>query len=373
MVRGKAEAGGKMITQENVKTHYERLLFYYDLTPKKIEQYGKTGKITTNRGAFALKETTLSTEQLSWYHHVIERINSLRFPYIPLIKNKYGDFFNHSQGHIYYLMPWITEEENVTKLKRTEALVHLTATLHHLTVKEQDYSEEMIVSSQELLSERWTDQQNEFEAFASMAEHKTYQSPFELQFLSHFNLLMARVDQAKNHLISWREACKETQKLRSVLCHGKLSPTHTVMGQNGPALINFEKAVLDTPVRDLAILLRRACLYLSLEKDQWFHLLHSYEAVFPLDKEEKILLMSYLNYPEPFYNLLLQYKDEGDNANELTFVQRFENQLIQFNQMNSIIDYLSEDLQASSQEEQSNTDTFSQEDDEEDMTTDYEK
>lgn len=341
MVGEWAGAGGKMKLDEQVKTHYDRILFLYDLQPKKIEQHGKVSKIVTSRGSYALKETTLNTEQQAWFRHVLERLYSLRFPVVPLLPTKYGDILVNRGGSLYYLMPWIQEQEP-TRYVKAESVLDLTANLHFLTVKEQDYSPDMVESSQALLEKRWGEQQVEFEQFASSAEHHVYQSPFELQFLSHFHQLMSRAEEAKSHLKSWKDKSLDTKQLRTVLCHGKLSPHHVIMTQNKPALINFERAVLDTPVRDLAIFLRRACLYLTLDADQWYRMLNSYETIFPLNDEERTLLKSYLTYPEPFYNLLNQYKHPENKMNELTFVQRFEHHLLQFNQMNYILNYLNE-------------------------------
>ncbi len=56
-----------------------QFLFYYDLYPQEIEDYGKVKKVTTNHGVFALKETTMTAHQADEFIHAIKEIDKAWF------------------------------------------------------------------------------------------------------------------------------------------------------------------------------------------------------------------------------------------------------------------------------------------------------
>lgn len=315
------------------------ILFQYDLYPEKIEQIGKVRKIVSQRGTFALKESAMTKEQTNWFCHVMNRLQKLHYKQVvPIVPTKYGDLTISQGNKTYYLQPWFEEDPNFPEDKKEKILFKQLGKLHGLTVKHQQFSKETIETSAQELTTRWEKRRLEMEYFAEEAEQKTYMSPFELTFLTHYSRLDMMANQATKYLKEWQDQCLEKQSFRAVLCHGKLDRTHIFFHPNGFGyLYNFEKAVLDTPARDLAISFRKSFQYTLWNKEQGNEWLQTYEQFLILEEEEKKLFASYLIYPELIFHCLDLYKKRDGSISELQYVQLLEKRIITMTRVNHFI------------------------------------
>lgn len=315
------------------------VLFQYDLYPERLLQIGKVKKIITSRGNFALKESTMTYEQAEWFTHVIRRLERINFKqYIPVLPTKYGDYIVPFQGKVYYLQPWFQEETNIPEEKKEVILFQQLGKLHGLTEKQQDFTKDNLEKSYNDLLKRWEKRRLQFEHYAEEAERKTYMSPFELTFLTHFNKMVSLSEEAKGYLKEWYEQCMEKESFRAVLCHGKLDRSHVHYHNNGYGyLFNFEKAVLDTPARDLAISFRKSFQYTLWDTNQGANWLESYESFFLLKEEEKKLFASYLCYPELIFQSVDHYLSRNGSVSELQYVQMLEKRIITMSRVNMFI------------------------------------
>ncbi|MFC7371260.1 spore coat protein YsxE [Fictibacillus iocasae] len=321
--------------------NYGPVLFYYDLYPERIESYGKVKKVITKRGTFALKEAAMEDGEREWFTHVIQRLSEIGFhQVVPLYPTKYGDYTVKQGSKVYYLMPWFPSSERAAPFQ-DEVLIDYLAKIHSLTVKEQDFLTEVADQSFQYLMGRWESRQFEMERFTELAEQRTYMAPFELTYLSHFHQTMRMAEDAKRSLNSWHEGCKREKRYRSVLCHGKVSRSHLLYSQSGEGhLFNFEKAVLDTPVRDLAMYFRKAAHKSSWKMDDGFALLKRYEKQFPLLYEERELLISYLSFPEPIFNAVDAYQSNS-KLSQIEVVHVLESRLSAMKRIRDFCEHLS--------------------------------
>ncbi|MCD8509341.1 MAG: hypothetical protein LRY73_05290 [Bacillus sp. (in: Bacteria)] len=190
------------------------VLFQYDLYPEKIETVGKVKKVYTSNGTYALKETKLSKDETEWLIHVIKRLERIGFHYVvPILPSKYGDYVLRYGELAYYLMPWYEDHSTFRHpVQPEEVMVEELAKLHGLTERTQDYSEDVLTESYETLKKRWTYRRLEMEKYADEIEGKTYLSPFQLTFLTHFQRSLQMVDEAERHLTAWYEGAKEKKE-----------------------------------------------------------------------------------------------------------------------------------------------------------------
>ena len=136
-------------------------------------------------------------------------------------------------------------------------------------------------------------------------------------------------ERAKYHLEKWYEACLEKEKYRTVLCHGRLSRSHSIVNmENEPILINFEKASLDTPARDIAGFCRYSFPRAMWSEDEVLKWFFRYERHLPLLDEEKHLICAYLNFPEPVVFAVEAYVNKRRSKSEIEHVQRLEKRLL---------------------------------------------
>ncbi|KGA97626.1 hypothetical protein AJ85_04765 [Alkalihalobacillus alcalophilus ATCC 27647 = CGMCC 1.3604] len=309
---------------------YSSILFYYDVYPQSIEEHGKIKRISTSRGDFALKETTMTPLQADEFVQAMRMLAKHNYhQVIPIIPTKYGEYTISTNSHTYYLMPWVEPVEYLGRESQEEKLIAQMAIVHRVTVQTQKFSKETIEKSYNRLLSHWELRRLELSRFADLAEAKTYMSPFELSFITHAHMLDQMAERAEYHLEKWYEICLEKEKYRTVLCHGRLSRSHSIINmENEPLLINFERASIDTPARDIAGFCRYSfprAMWSEEEVLKWFF---RYEKHLPLLDEEKHLICAYLNFPEPIVFAVEAYVQKKRSRSEIEHVQRLEKRLL---------------------------------------------
>ncbi|MGB8002108.1 MAG: phosphotransferase [Anaerobacillus sp.] len=317
-----------------------KLLFQYDLYPERITKVGKVTRIETKRGTFALKETQLQIGQMDRMLHFEEKFRQLQFEgYVPFVRTKYGDAFVIMRDRVAYLTPWVDGIDN-NPAQKAEQMVHSLAGLHGYTAKEQAFSEEVIKQSYNKMVLMRESRQFEMEKYVGQIEKRIYLSPFELSFVTHFHQLMKYCDLAKTRLDDWYEQVLEAKRYRSVLCHGKCSPSHYLSTSGRGYFINFERAVIDTPVRDLAYYVRSSVHPFQYNPTTTMGNIARYEDQFSLYEEEKELLASYLYFPESVFNSVSLFQENRQEWPHIKHVRLFTKKIEVMTGINSVLQSL---------------------------------
>ncbi|WP_416151380.1 spore coat protein YsxE [Salipaludibacillus sp. HK11] len=322
----------------NITNQHETgaILFQYDLYSNQIESFGKVLKVKTNQGTFALKKTTMNRSETDWFIYVIRRLERIGFPFfIPVLLTKYGDYAVTDGYFTYYLMPWYEDHRQFRHpVQPEEVLIEELSKLHGLTEKTQDGNEESLDDSFQSLKTRWDTRRLAVEKYVDSIEQHTYYSPFELTLLTHFERITSMSQQAEKHLQLWLDKAKEKKNFRSVLCHGRPNRSHVSFDEYGTAhFLNFEKAVLDTPARDLALLFRHFFQTRPWDEVEGQHWLNIYEKHFAFFDEERHLFISYLAFPENIYQMIDHYQHPDRTKSELHMVMQLERRILTMNRI----------------------------------------
>ncbi|GAF64100.1 hypothetical protein BTS2_0992 [Bacillus sp. TS-2] len=316
--------------QKQADQLYTSILFYYDLYPEHIEDFGKIKRVESNHGVFALKETQLTPLQADEFVQAMRMLTKHNYQQVvPIIPTKYGEYVVSTKEHSYYLMPWVEPVEYLGRETQEEKIVAQMAIIHRLTVQTQKISKEKIDKSYQSLLSHWEHRRMELSRFTDRCEAKTYMSPFELSFVTHSYMLDQMAERAQYHLEKWYEACSEKEKYRIALCHSRLTRSHSIFNlENEPLLINFERASLDTPARDIAGFCRFSFPKAMWSEDEVMKWFYRYERHLPLLDEEKHLICAYLNFPEPIVFAVEFYLNQRRSISEIEHVQRLEKRLL---------------------------------------------
>ena len=91
------------------------------------------------------------------------------------------------------------------------------------------------------------------------------------------------------------------------LCHGDFQHHNALVYDERVYIINFEKYVVDHPMRDFSLFFRKV-----MEKNNWKEeigqlMLQSYQRQKPLSEEDRIQLYCRLSYPEKFRKIVNFY------------------------------------------------------------------
>ncbi len=161
---------------------------------------------------------------------------------------------------------------------------------------------------------------------------KSQKTEFEIYLLQHYDLFLEKAllvtEKAKAHDFSdyYRQIAQ-----KGTFCHGDYQYHNILFGSRQIAVVNFEKCVLDSNVRDMCLFLRKL-----LEKNGWSQeighaLLNAYEKEKPLVPDERLQLCYRLAYPEKFWKIVNFYYNSpkawipGRNMDKLNALLAQEN------------------------------------------------
>lgn len=137
---------------------------------------------------------------------------------------------------------------------------------------------------------------------------KGQKTDFEIYLLKHYDIFMEKAlsitQQVKAHDFT---DYYETIRQKGTFCHGDYQYHNILFGSRQAAVINFEKCILDSNVRDISLFMRKL-----LEKNNWaqdigYDLLNTYEKEKPLEPEDRMQLYYRLAYPEKFWKIVNFY------------------------------------------------------------------
>lgn len=142
--------------------------------------------------------------------------------------------------------------------------------------------------------------------------NKGQKNDFEIYLLKFYDQFMEKAFEVTE---KWSACQKEDyyEKIaqQGVWCHGDFQYHNLLMNGNDTHVINFEKCVCDTQMRDLYLFLRKL-----LEKSDWSVetgscILEAYQKEKTLSKEDIEQLYYRLSYPEKFWKIVNFYYNTG--------------------------------------------------------------
>jgi spore coat protein YsxE len=229
------------------------------------------------------------------------------------------------QNILYYLMPWLPNEEKEDYQKKNHQLFRELARLHTLSVREIQVGKDDRKAHLENTLLQWEKDEEFLSGFLEACEGKDYMSPFELQFCLYYHEASQALAFSKRKLEAWYEKTKEQEKARMVMVHGKLSTEHFLYDEKGYGFfMNFESAKLGSPIHDLLPYLSRTLKGFPKRYDECIDWTLTYNKYFPLREDEMHLFMGYFSHPAPFIRGVQAYHKRGIGKSERKFVQQLQ-------------------------------------------------
>jgi spore coat protein YsxE len=315
MMRGVSELNHQLLEQ------YQPILQQYRLQADYIEDYGKTKKIYTRAGVFALKE-------LSMPHQLQTIRDAYRFftkKAIPLFLAYNGNPFVFYRERYYYLMPWISDETKEERNERHLQLFRDLAHVHRKSLKEIEIKEEELTNYYNSMKKRQEKQREFLQSYIEMCEDEWYMSPFQLQFCTYFHETMQAYWFAQTQLEKWYEKVQETKKWRVAVVHGKVALSHYVYDQKGNGyFLSLERSHVAPPLSDLLSFFRKYLRTYPVKGNECINWFLEYQQSFPIQEEEIALFLSYLAQPEMIYRIIRQYVDKSKKMDERRQVSQLQ-------------------------------------------------
>jgi spore coat protein YsxE len=325
------------------------ILAPYAVKPYYVEDFGKVKKVYSDKGVFALKKAppSLGTAFIRHIQSLYQKGYNRVVPIYPTLDGRYAVLY---QNVLYYLMPWLPNEEKEEHGKKNKKLVRELARMHSLSTRELPISKEDRKEHYEntlLLLEK----DEEFLlGFLEECENKVYMSPFELQFCLYYHDVHQALRFSKHKLEAWYEKTKDEEKIRTVLIHGKFSSDHFLFDEKGYGyFMNFESARQGSPYQDLLPFLARALKGFPIRCDDCIDWILTYHQFFPLREDERDLMISYFTHPASYVRLVKKYHRKSGKKKERKFSQKIQREYWLLKNIEYVVSRL-EEIQRQQQE-----------------------
>lgn len=289
--------------QSDTGSVVRKVIQQYGWEPTQIQDLGGVWRVTCGDHVYALKKSEASREKLHFLHDILSKVQSAGFSHLlPWVPTKQGEPVVSLKNSYGYATPWKNSygiEEKKRRPTRAE-LVKSLARFHRLAEPLVQLHLESGVCATDASVQAWKEKQAQIK---TVAPEREFQSPFDKAW--HTN--QEKLDQSFSFAIRGLERFVQQEggkAPRYTLCHRRLHPSNVVQEGDQFYYIDFDHAEIDTPVRDLAVVLRRVGLG-SVEAP--FELLEAYETELKLQPKEKRLLALYLAYPERALKLAHRY------------------------------------------------------------------
>ena len=224
-----------------------------------------------------------------------------------LIPTKEGELCVRDGDGVPYVLKTYRDGRECNVREREECLcaVRQLSKLH-LCMEKIGYDSDTPVFS---VAEEYAKRNRELRKIRKYLRGRGQKTWFELSLLGCFDRFYEQAMDAQEGWGAYQENLHD--KSVTMFCHGDYQYHNLIMTQKEPFLVNFEHCIVDDPVRDLHLLLRKL-----LEKSDWsvpfgLELLRAYEAGRPLPAISRIDLYYRLSYPEKFWKIANFYYNSG--------------------------------------------------------------
>ncbi|WP_169713603.1 phosphotransferase [Paludifilum halophilum] len=297
----------------------------YGWSPRQVRYVRGALRVVDRNQVYALKKSVASPEKLAFLEQVTRRLLDAGYEHLlPWVKTQSGKAYVQQGDGVWYALPWYGKAGWNGKVAIDE-LIRQLARLHRLCHTATEDSSEFRRQVDTTLIDRWKEHQKDVFQYREVALNREFPSPFDRALKGHVSF----IDKAFSFAIQGMDKFvnrEQGRPPRYTLVHGRLDPRNLLVGEDGWKWIDFDHAVLDSPVLDIASFMRR---FLSLEEEEVVDpaaLLKEYESEWPLTGKEKRLLALYLAYPERPFHLIRRYY-EGHQGEEAAFLRRLEEEM----------------------------------------------
>ena len=263
----------------------------------------------TKTGIKILKEYKGSPARLEVQHQLLQNIREKRYTNIEeILSTREGDLLaKDEEGTSYYLKEYKEGNEcNVKEYQDCSKAVEQMAVLHEV-MKMPEFVKEKQIEPYSLLGE-YEKHNKELRHVKKYLKEKRQKNAFEYYLYQHFDDFLTKAEKILEAVKKQAAIFSEESLIKNGnLCHGDLQHHNVIFTNDEIYFLNFEKYVLDSPMRDFSLFFRK-----MMEKNNWSKelgqfILESYQKKRWISEEEKYQLYYRLSYPEKFWKIVNFY------------------------------------------------------------------
>lgn len=263
----------------------------------------------TDQGTLIFKEYVGHKEKSVFQDAVLTHMQEKGFLNVEtIIRNKEGEILTTDQDGTCYMLKTYFEgrECDVRDRKECERAMEMLAKLHKASLSEEELP---FSGSAYTVSQEFEKRNKELRRVKKFLKEKSQKTDFEIYLMQCYDYFFQLALQTAEEYQFFKN--KENNTNRNFVCHGEYQHHNIIFSGQDIYIINFEKCVKDSPVRDIYLFMRKLLEKSNWEKEMGFELLSAYEKVNELSKEDYTALYYRLAYPEKFWKIVNFYYNSG--------------------------------------------------------------
>ena len=263
----------------------------------------------TTSGIKILKEYKGSEEKLRLQQNMLENIKENGFSNIEqIMTSKEGSLLVKDEDlNSYYLKEYREGKEcNIREYQDTSRVAEEMARLHE-AMKLPEFVREKNINPYSL-PEEFEKHNRELRRVKKYLKTKRQKNEFEYFLYQNYDVFLEKAERILEEMKQYSPIFdKEALLKKGTVCHGDFQHHNALFTRDGIFFINFEKYILDSPIRDLSLFFRK-----MMEKNNWREelgqqILQSYQKQKSLSENDRIQLYYRLSYPEKFWKIVNFY------------------------------------------------------------------
>ena len=283
------------------------LLEQYDLEVLRTRKGRGAILCETSNGLYIFKEYGGSLEKLLFQDKLLKSLKEQGNDFVEqIVPTKEGELIVTDYERTNYFLKTYFEgrECNINdESERIEAVRFLAKVHKEMFVPKDTFS----CPKCDILFE-FEKHNREMKKVKRFLKEKSQKNGFEIYLMQNYDMFYEKALETTRNLkeffLDTKETCLDEKE---PVCHGDFQYHNLLKTEQGFALINFEKSIVDYPVRDLYFFMRKL-----LEKNNWNthlgeELIGAYQEVFPLCARDMLQLYYRFAYPEKFWKIVNFY------------------------------------------------------------------
>lgn len=308
---------------ENIKELVES---NYNLIVIKTEKIKNAYKIETTEGLKCLKLSKYDEGQFMFIikaikHLCQEGFDSILHPYSTIIGDDYIGF----KGGFGYLCDWINAREADFKNPvEVKLCVEALAKLH---LKSRGYlppKETKVRNYYGKWLKKFKKRCDELLYFKAIIVSKETATQFDKEYLKYFDMHYKQALKCICDLeaSSYLKVMEDHRNLSSICHHDSANHNFLITKDLNIFMIDFDYCILDSHLHDLGSIILRNLKYNDWDMTRLQFILEVYRELIPISYLEEYLLFCFMEFPQDFWQIGLQYYIEKQPWEEEYFLKR---------------------------------------------------
>lgn len=298
----------------------------YNFTVSGIEQIKNAYKISTNEGYKCLKVSRYDFGQYKFIMEAIKHLINKGYDSVlhPYATRKGEDFIKLAWGYG-YLCDWVDAREadfkNPVELKMcVDALSNLHYISREFTAPKESKGRNYYGKWLKKFKKRC----DELLYFKALIKSQDKPTEFDKYYLKYFDIHYRQGLKTLQDIegSGYFEIMEEHKKLSSLCHHDSANHNFLITRDLNIFLIDFDYCVLDTHLHDLASIIIRNLKYGHWTMDTMEFILDIYSNRIPVNESERYLLFCFMEFPQDFWQIGLQYYVEKQSWGEDFFIKK---------------------------------------------------